>query len=168
MLGGGHVHDPTVPANDQIGESALFRLVEAIRLQRELPGTRILLSGGGAGRVKHADVLGQVAQSLGVPPDQFVLDRTAWDTEQEAANLAGQIGKEPFFLVTSAFHLPRAVALFQRLGLHPIPAPAHHRTLDAPGVDLSAVFPRARALENVDAGVHEYLGTLWSRLRGKL
>jgi uncharacterized SAM-binding protein YcdF (DUF218 family) len=168
VLGGGHALDQRFPANDQIGESALYRLVEAIRLQRELPGTRILLSGGVGGRIKHADILAQVARSLGVPQEDFVLDKTAWDTEQEAANLAGQIGKEPFFLVTSAFHLPRAAALFRRLGLRPIPVPAHHQTLNTPGIGLDELFPGPGAMRRMDAGVHEYLGLLWSRLRGKI
>lgn len=168
VLGGGHVPDPRVPANDQIGDSALYRLVEAVRLQRELPGTRILLSGGVGGRLKHADVLGQVAAMLGVPPESFVLDRTAWDTEQEATNLAAQVGGEPFFLVTSAMHLPRAVGLFRRLGLHPIPAPARHQTLDAPGVSVLELFPSPAALTKMDQGVHEYLGMFWSRLRGRI
>jgi uncharacterized SAM-binding protein YcdF (DUF218 family) len=168
VLGGGHVLAPSFPANVQIGDSALFRLVEAIRLQRELPGTRIILSGGVGGRTKHADILGQVAQVLGVPPDGYVLDRTAWDTEQEAANLARQIGQEPFFLVTSAFHLPRAMALFRRQGLRPIAAPAHHLSLNSPGVGIQELFPGPYAQGKVNAGVHEYLGMLWSRLRGRI
>jgi uncharacterized SAM-binding protein YcdF (DUF218 family) len=153
VLGGGHVLAPSFPANVQIGDSALFRLVEAIRLQ---------------GRTKHADILGQVAQVLGVPPDGYVLDRTAWDTEQEAANLARQIGQEPFFLVTSAFHLPRAMALFRRQGLRPIAAPAHHLSLNSPGVGIQELFPGPYAQGKVNAGVHEYLGMLWSRLRGRI
>src|SRR4051812_20748578 len=37
VLGGGHILDSRASANDQIGEGALYRLVEAVRLQRELP-----------------------------------------------------------------------------------------------------------------------------------
>ena len=168
VLGGGHILDSRVPANDQIGDSALTRLVEGIRLQREIPGAKVLLSGGVGGQVKHADILGRVAVTLGLDPKDFVLDRTAWDTEQEAANLSRLVGKEPFVLVTSALHMPRAMALFRRAGAHPIPAPTHHFTLDAPGVALSELFPNPDALAMIDAGVHEYLGMVWSKLRGKL
>ena len=168
VLGGGHVLDAAVPANDQIGHSALSRLVEAIRLQREIPGAKILLSGGVGGEVKHADVLAGVAMTLGLEQEDFVLDRTAWDTEQEANNLSRRIGKAPFVLVTSALHMPRAMALFRRAGVNPIAAPTHHFTLDAPGVTLNELVPSPDALAMTNAGVHEYLGMLWSRLRGKL
>jgi uncharacterized SAM-binding protein YcdF (DUF218 family) len=168
VLGGGHVPDPRVPANAQLGESALFRLVEAIRLQREIPGARLLLSGGLGGSLKHGDVMARVAEGLGLDQDDFVVDRTAWDTEQEASSLSRRIGQAPFLLVTSALHMPRAMALFQRAGVRPIAAPTHHCTLDVPGVSLSELFPSPDALANTDAGVHEYLGFLWSRLRGKI
>jgi uncharacterized SAM-binding protein YcdF (DUF218 family) len=168
MLGGGHVLEAGIPANDQIGESALARLIESIRLQRELPGSKMLLSGGVGGAVKHADVLAAIAQMLGVPPESYVLDRTAWDTEQEANNLAHRIGSEPFVLVTSAVHMPRAMALFRKRGLRPIPAPTQHLTLDEPGVGLNEFFPSPWVQKDVDAATHEYIGMLWSRLRGRL
>jgi uncharacterized SAM-binding protein YcdF (DUF218 family) len=168
VLGAGHVLDKAVPANDQLGDSATSRLLEGIRLQRQMPGSKILLSGGVGGAVKHADVLGQVAQILGVPAESYVLDRSAWDTEQEASNLAGQIGKEPFLLVTSALHMPRAMGLFRRAGVHPIAAPTHHVTLDEPGVGLDELFPSPGALSKMDAGAHEYIGMLWSKLRGRM
>ncbi len=168
VLGGGHILEAGVPANDQIGDSALSRLVEAIRLHRELPGTRILLSGGVGGSVKHADVLGEVARILGLGPDSYVLDRTAWDTEQEAKNLAERIGGDPFILVTSAIHMPRAMALFRKAGTSPIAAPTHHFSLDEPGVALGELLPDPSALGDVDDAAHEYLGMLWSLLRDRI
>jgi uncharacterized SAM-binding protein YcdF (DUF218 family) len=168
VLGGGHVPDPAVPANDQLGDSALSRLVEAIRLQRQIPGTTIVLSGGVGGKVKHADVLAEVAATLGLAPESYVLDRTAWDTEQEAASVVRRIGSDPFVLVTSAVHMPRAMGLFRKAGARPIAAPTQHFTLDVPGVYLGDVFPAPGAQSQVNAGVHEYLGMLWSRLRGRM
>jgi uncharacterized SAM-binding protein YcdF (DUF218 family) len=168
VLGGGDTADPRVPANDQLSDSGLSRVVEGIRLLRLVPGTKLLLSGGVGKQEKHADALGAVATSLGVGADEMELDKTAWDTEQEAHNLSPRLGKEPFFLVTSAFHMPRAVALFRHAGAVPIPAPTHHLTLDVPGVSLSELFPSPDAMANLEAGWHEYLGLLWSKLRGRL
>ena len=71
-------------------------------------------------------------------------------------------------LVTSAVHMPRAMALFRRRGAQPIPAPTHHMTLDVPGVACASSSPRPGALDEVDAGVHEYLGMVWSKLRGRM
>ena len=168
VLGGGDTNDPRVPANDQLSDSGLSRVVEGIRLQRLVPGSKLLLSGGVGGKEKHADALGAVATALGVASDDMVLDKTAWDTEQEAQNIGPRLGQEPFFLVTSAFHMPRAVALFRHAGTRPIPAPTHHLTLDTPGIHLNEFFPAPDAMANLESGWHEYLGLVWSKLRGKL
>ena len=168
VLGGGDTHDARVPPNDQLSDSGLSRVVEGIRLLRLVPGTKLLLSGGVGGKDKHADALGAVAISLGVTPDQMELDKSAWDTEQEAHNLSPRFGREPFILVTSAFHMPRAMALFRHAGAQPIAAPTHHLSLDEPGISLDEVVPSPEAMGNLESGWHEYLGILWSRLRGKL
>jgi uncharacterized SAM-binding protein YcdF (DUF218 family) len=168
VLGGGDVADPRVPPNDQLSDSGLSRLIEGIRLLRELPGTRLILSGGYGRGIKHADRLGAVAAMMGVKDEEMELDRTAWDTEQEAANIARRIGGDPFVLVTSAFHMPRAAALFRKAGANPIPAPTHHITLDSPGVHFLNLFPDPQALAYFETGLHEYLGMLWSRLRGRI
>jgi uncharacterized SAM-binding protein YcdF (DUF218 family) len=170
VLGGGETADARVPANDQLSDSGLSRVIEGIRLLREVPGTKLLLSGGvGNDRIgKHADRLAAVATMLGVRPEEMELDRSAWDTEQEAKNIASRLGKTPFFLVTSAFHMPRAAGLFRKAGTNPIPAPTHHMSLDEPGVTFNQFFPSPSALGDLAAGWHEYLGILWSKLRGRI
>lgn len=63
----------------------------------------------GANTLSNAETAARVAESLGVPRrDIVVLDRPV-DTEQEAAQVAKLIGRQPFLLVTSANHLPRAM-----------------------------------------------------------
>ncbi len=47
VLGGGHISDPQLPVTDQIAKSSLSRLVEGIRIHRKLPGSKLILSGGG-------------------------------------------------------------------------------------------------------------------------
>ncbi len=168
VLGGGEIGDRRVPAIDQLNESALARLTEGIRLLRELPGCKLLLSGGVGGKIRHADRLAGAAASLGVKADEMELDRTAWDTEEEARNIGAKLGTEPFFLVTSAFHMPRAVALFRKAGTKPIPAPTHHLTLDVPGVVFREFFPAPEAMGNLQSAWHEYLGMIWSKLRGRI
>jgi uncharacterized SAM-binding protein YcdF (DUF218 family) len=168
VLAGGDVPDPRVHPVDQIGDAAMSRLAEGIRLQRELTGSKLLLSGGIGGRLKHADILGAVATTMGVAAANMELHRVGRDTEEEALTIAAKVGQQPFVLVTSASHLPRATALFRRQGLAPIPAPAHHLSLDTKGISLGELFPSPSALEAAHAGIHEYIGLLWSKLRGRL
>jgi uncharacterized SAM-binding protein YcdF (DUF218 family) len=168
VLAAGHISDPQVPATDRIGTAALSRIVEGIRMQRQLPGSKLILSGGIGEGEKYADVAGAVAEVLGVRRDDMVLHRQGWDTEQEAETIAPLVGKEPFVLVTSASHMPRSMALFRRRGTNPIASPAYHLGKDAPGVTMDAFLPWPGPLAESNAAAHEYIGLLWSKLRGRL
>jgi uncharacterized SAM-binding protein YcdF (DUF218 family) len=75
------------------------------------------------------------------------------------------VGQDSFFLVTSAYHLPRAMALFQKQGLTPIAAPAGHLVRQAPNWS-PGFFPRSGGLHNMEIALHEYLGLAWARLLG--
>jgi uncharacterized SAM-binding protein YcdF (DUF218 family) len=172
VLSAGHVADPRVPPTGQLGNAALSRVLEGIRLHRALPGTRLLLSGGiGAGTPgdpKHADLLGSVADLCAVERPSVVLHKSGWDTEEEAETISRVVGKEPFLLVTSASHMPRALALFRKRGAQPIAASAFLYTMDEPGFSLTDLVPSPGALNASNAGMHEYIGLLWSKLRGRL
>jgi uncharacterized SAM-binding protein YcdF (DUF218 family) len=168
VLGGGHTEDRRLPATGQLSEGSLQRLVEGVRLYRALPGAKLLVSGAPGRAVRHGEVLAAAARVLGVPSDDLVADVTAWDTHDEARALSARVGAEPFLLVTSASHMPRALRLFKAVGARPIPAPTDYIEFDEPGVSMYAFFPSASTLDNSARAVHEYLGFIWSALRGQL
>ncbi len=165
VLGSGHGGDDKIPPSGRMDCAALSRLVEGIRIHRELPGTKLLLSGGVGRAPKHGQVLGAAAEALGVSPENIVIDTSAWDTEQEAHNLTPRIARDDFVLVTSAFHMPRAVMLFRGRGADPIPAPTNHLALEASGVGLHDFFPQAGNIVRMHVATHEYLGMVWSKVR---
>jgi uncharacterized SAM-binding protein YcdF (DUF218 family) len=172
VLSAGHIADPRVPPSGQLGTAAVARVLEGIRLHRRLPGSRLLLSGGiGSGTPqdpKHADLLGAVADVCAVDRPSIVLHRSGWDTEEEAETISKVVGTQPFLLVTSASHMPRALGLFRRRGANPIPASAFFYTMDEPGFAASDLVPNPGALNASNAGMHEYIGLVWSKLRGRL
>jgi uncharacterized SAM-binding protein YcdF (DUF218 family) len=168
VLGAGHVPDPRYPAVDRLGGTALGRLAEGVRLHHELPGTKLLLSGSFGDLQPHAEVLAEAAVALGVPRQDIELDTTTVDTEDEATKLGQRVGKEPFILVTSATHMTRALALFRGRGLDPIPSPAQHIALGNPALGPADFLPHAGSLGRSAIALHEYIGRLWSRLRGRL
>jgi uncharacterized SAM-binding protein YcdF (DUF218 family) len=169
VLGAGHVTLPEWPPTSQLNPSALARISEGVRLHRLIPGAKLLVSGGiGPVGMRQADILARVATIMGVPPSDIVADDRSRDTEEEAYHLKQHLRGDRFVLITSAAHLPRAVALFRKQGLDPIPAPADPWARDMPGVALNDLFPGSGALHIVESATHEYLGTLWSKLRGRL
>lgn len=170
VLGSGHTSDPRLPLTSQIDAAALGRLAEAIRIMRRLPGSRLLLSGGSVfDPVPNARIMARTAKVLGVPAGNILLETRSRDTEEEARLIKKTIGStRPFVLVTSAAHLPRAVALFKHLGMKPIPAPARFLVKKRVRADPEEFFPSAYQLHKSECAVHEYLGLLWARLRGQI
>jgi uncharacterized SAM-binding protein YcdF (DUF218 family) len=150
---------------DRLTGGSLKRLLEGMRLQRSLPGGRLVLSGGNFGPgMTEAQAMADLARSLGAPADSMVLETKSWDTQTEALHLAPILGKRPFALVTSAYHLPRAMAVFRARGMQPIPAPTDFRTLGF-RLDYNAFIPQAAGLGCSEGAVYEYMGRAWVWLK---
>lgn len=171
VLGGGAVADPKLPVTSQLSQSSLVRLVEGIRLQRMLPGSRMILSGGGYFDSRpSADVMAEFAKIMGVSEKEIVLERTSKDTADEARLIKDMIGQERFILVTSASHMRRSMALFERMGMRPIPAPTGHLVRDKVGgrTNPGSFFPNADGLQKAQTALYEYLGMGWSKITGQI
>ena len=170
VLGGGHVDAVGLPAIEKLSPSAASRLLEAVRLARLLPNATLLVSGPAAGEGDtHASVLTTAAISLGVDPRRITQIDTARDTDDEVQEIKRRLGSHaPFALVTSAWHMPRAMGLMRRAGLDPLACPADFLTRanrDARGSDWLCDLS---GLERSTWAVYERLGTAWARLQGKI
>lgn len=171
VLGGGHADTPGLSANNQLSTSALARLVEGVRLARALPHTEVWLSGPPIlpGYPSHAQVMQTAAESLGLETSRIKRIEDGFDTEGEAAALRRHGHEGPIALVTSAWHMPRAVGLFKKAGISVVPCPADFsarlnaelRITDYLAWDLSG-------LERTSKAVYEYLGLTWGKLRNKI
>ncbi|MBM4270554.1 MAG: hypothetical protein FJ139_00105 [Deltaproteobacteria bacterium] len=168
LLGGGHTLDPKLPVTSQLSEESLVRLAEAIRIQRIIPGSKIVLSGGAVYEKRaEAETLSSMAVMLHVRPEDIVLDTVSRDTEEQALTIRNIVGKNQFVLVTSASHMPRSMALLGKLGLSPIPAPTGHLIKQKQAVTPDEFYPSYMGLLKTQKACHEYLGLLWSRIRDK-
>lgn len=168
VLGGGHSDSPEMSSVNQLSSSALARLAEGIRLARQLPRARLIVSGyNGPNRLTHAQVLANAAESLGMDPARITRFDDTRDTDDEAQAIRRELGPQPFLLVTSAWHMPRAMALCEKAGLHPVPAPADF--MFKPGADSnwSLLTFDLGALERSTKAIHERLGLLWARLNNR-
>lgn len=169
VLGGGHSPDPRLPTTSQVKESTLFRLVESIRLHRALSGSTLVLSGGsGFKPVPVADAMASLAQLLGVDGRNLVIERASKDTAEHAEQLQSLIGHDRFILVTSASHMPRAMAMFRRQGMQPVAAPTDYLIMKSQGFHPGSLFPGALGFQFAEVAVHEYLGLLWARVLGQI
>ena len=169
VLGGGSSADERLPAAMRLSEASLARLVEGVRLQRQLPGGRLLVSGGAVfGSDADAETMRALAVELGVDPAALDLDAASPDTETQAEVVRSRLGTEEFYLVTSASHMPRALALFRKAGTNPLPAPTHFLAQANRGFSPGDFFPSAGGLRRAEAATYEDLGLAWAKVRGKI
>ncbi|GAA5317581.1 MAG: envelope biogenesis factor ElyC [Candidatus Pelagadaptatus aseana] len=170
VLGGGvHRAEPGQPALAQLGVASLARLSEGIRLQRLLPESRLLLSGSGVfnAGTSSAEVYFRAAQELGLAADVLQRIEQPMDTESEAAAIESLVGDQPFLLVTSASHMPRAMRLMTARGLKAIAAPANRDYHPSPDHWLF-YLPDERNFYRLRAYWHERLGQWWLDLKAWL
>jgi uncharacterized SAM-binding protein YcdF (DUF218 family) len=168
VLGGGSKDNPSLTPEDRLYDASLKRLLEGIRLCRYLPEARLILSGGDySGEKPVARVMGEAANQLGLSSTRIILEESSWDTQDEARLLKKQLGSEPFYLVTSAGHMPRSMALFKKVGTHPIAAPTDFQALWET-FKPTFLFPQPAALVKTELAFYEYLGFFWGWVRGYL
>lgn len=180
VLGGGHGDATSLPAGQRLSASARARLIEGIRIARGLPDAWLVVSGAAGGRAArdaganeppetHARVLADAAVELGFPRERIVEIDTARDTDDEITALRRLAGEERVALVTSAWHLPRAMQLARREQLSVFPCPADF--LGGRGGELPPlawITWDSDSLSNTTRAWREYLGQTWAALVAKL
>jgi len=171
VLGGGHADQAGLSSVGQLSASSLSRLTEAVRLARLRPYIKVFVSGPaiGPGGRTHANVLAAAAVSLGVEQKRIVQIDIARDTDDEVQVVKQLIVPDvPFALVTSAWHMPRAMALMRRAGLKPLACPADFLSRSNSEFHFTDWTFDAFALQQSTWGVYERLGTTWAKLQGKI
>lgn len=161
VLAGGYNPSVANPLSSQLTHQTLVRLVEGIKIYREMDGTRLVLTGKGwAPEKSEATAMKEMAIALGVSPQDIITEEESLNTLEHTRNLAGLLGKAPFVLVTSALHMPRAIRAFERAGLMPVAAPTGHvLTGDYQGLNFSRPFVTADNLLAIDDWFFEF----WAR-----
>ena len=169
VLGGGVTSDDTIPITSQLGDASLVRLVEGIRLHKRLPRSKLVFVGGKVfGKKAEAEALAELARDLGIEGKDIIMLTDAKDTKDSALSVKDLVGKDKHVLVTSASHMPRSVSLFRKQGLDPTPAPTNHQVSKESGFRPGVFFPSGNNLRKSQSALHEYLGTLWAKLRGQI
>ena len=161
VLGAGWEPDADRSATSRLNDSAALRLIEGLRLLHALPEAELVVSGGTRrpGEVPVARGYAAAAIELGVSPERVVVLDTPTNTAQEAYAVREMLGDgEQFLLVTSASHMRRAVEHFERVGLSPIPAPAHFLAGRGSPERFSYWVPSGGNLRKTERAVYEYLG----------
>jgi uncharacterized SAM-binding protein YcdF (DUF218 family) len=168
ILGGGsYFQAPEYAGQDTVSEATLVRLRYGARLQRELH-LPILVSGG-----KPLGNSVSEAQQMRFALEQDFQVPVRWteaqsNNTQESARNSFQTLRDSkkIYLVTHAWHMPRAAAAFRRAGFEVIEAPTAFTTHHP--FDLLSFVPRAESLLECKIFVHEVIGLLWYQAKSAL
>lgn len=163
VLSGGQNQAEGMPANDLLTSASIKRLVEGIRLLSALPDGKLLLSGGGtAGEQPEALLLAQLTKWFSIAPEKIVIEPVSINTAEQARELVAIVHDQPFYLVTSAVHMSRSMALCQQQGLHPIAAPTDFTFFWSTDTWVKMVIPNPYNLAYTSIALHEILGKIWA------
>lgn len=174
VLGG--AIDPVLSDSWQQGElnTAAERVVAGVYLAGLYPDAQLVYTGGsgqlGQNALREADYAPYLFQQLGLTDRAILFESESRNTWRNAVNsqaLLGATGSadENWILVTSAFHMPRAVAVFCRRDWPVYPYPVDHRATRQPrwGVD----FDLSENLALLKLALREYAGLVAYRLSGR-
>jgi len=156
------------------GPSAIVRLSEGVRLYRIIKAKErnctIILTGGRFYEKQYAAsvVSREWLISMGIPASDIRLETSSRTTFEEARLVlptVRNVSAEAVFLITSASHMHRAVAAFNKFGLSVIPAPCDFS--DSGKLGLFSFLPEAATLRENRALLWEYLGSVYYKVKGK-
>ncbi len=149
---------------------AVERLTAFARLAKRYPRAKLVFTAGSGDifrpDLKEADFVGPVLAQLGLDPARVLFEDQSRNTFENAAfsyRLARPEAKETWLLITSAFHMPRAVGSFRRIGWNVAPYPVDYQT----GGKLSLEFSFIGGLSRLGAGLHEFIGLAFYWLTDK-
>lgn len=150
-------------------ESDFLRVNEVFRIYHleiinEKPIPKIIISGSDPLNAykKEAEEIKNYLAELGIRSESVILEDESKNTKENAENVKEIVKNQPFFLVTSAYHMPRAMEAFKKLGVYPIAAPTDFKIETT--YDVLDFFPQAINLKNSDLAIHEYLGIIFYKL----
>lgn len=174
LLGGAvETRIPVINGLPEINDNA-DRIIEFVRLAQFYPQARLVFTGGSAeitgGGPPEADLIAPLLKTLGLGGREIIYEKRSRNTYENAIlsrDLVKPKAGERWILVTSAFHMPRSVAVFESAGWTVVPAPADFRT-DGKIIILPRRFDVLRAMEESGIAIKELIGFVAYSLSGKI
>lgn len=174
VLGGGFEGGINLARGGYELNSGGDRYVEAAALARRFPEARIVISGG-TGTLflegeDDASTAVRLFEALGVSRERLVLEGKSRNTYENAVftkELVTPRPDETWLLVTSAFHMPRSMALFRKAQFPVVPWPVDYRTSGKEGIGFFTDNP-VDSLQTATLGIREWIGLIAYWLTGRI
>mgnify|MGYP000187572334 FL=1 len=169
MLGGGAINVADIDGEGQVSGYVANRMITVMRLQKELD-IPIILSGGkvfeDTGR--EADIEKRIFEGMGINSQDLILENQSRNTVENVQNSKVIMEEYNFtkpLVITSGFHLPRAMEIFAREGIEATPYVADYQMSDELVFSIFNFLPNNGSLNTSCMAIREYLGILALKLK---
>ncbi|MCS0505237.1 YdcF family protein [Ancylobacter mangrovi] len=163
VLGGAELTEITASRGQPSFNESAEREFALADLSRRYPQARLVFVGGSGqilgSTMQEAAVVRRALGQLGVDPARVTFETRSRNTAENARNARELLEPQPgerWLLVTSAFHMPRAVGCFRAAGFPVIAYPVDFRTTDRLSFGLFSSV--SEGLDFVDRSVREWVG----------
>jgi uncharacterized SAM-binding protein YcdF (DUF218 family) len=145
------------------GEATTIRLVHAVRMYKEYNAKFLICSGKGENKTADAELMAQMAESLGVPRERIRTDAKSGNTYEHAVELNKMFTHKDIRigLVTSAFHMKRSEKVFRKYFKNVLPLASNYLYHSPAGTPALRYIPQSQRLLNNTLVFREHVGQLW-------
>ena len=172
VIGGDENPAITEHRNVPTALDSMRRFMTFMDLAKHYPNARLVYSGGEPFEhtgMQGAEVASAVLADLGVPDGGLIVEDKSRNTYENAvysANIVAPTPDQKWLLVTSAWHMPRAIGCFRKAGWNIDPAPTGYFTDGE--FHLFNMPSFTDQMHQLTLAVHEYVGLLSYRLMGRI
>jgi uncharacterized SAM-binding protein YcdF (DUF218 family) len=173
VLGGDEQTEISEARGQSVALDSMRRYAEFAKLARRYPQAKLVFSGGSGvlfpnKHVLASDVAQAIIADMDVPIDRMIFEKESRNTYENAvfsANLVHPGASQKWILVTSAWHMPRAMSVFRKAGWNVYAAPVGYFTTGA--YRTYPLFCFDEQMHSLTLAVHEYVGLISYRLMGR-
>lgn len=173
LLGGSVEASDSISRGRLVANESAERVLDTIQLAHRYPQARILISGGGGtvfgDGAAEAPIIAEYFKSIGIDPARIVVEgrsRTTLENALYSRDLVRPREGERWLLVTSAWHMPRAIAVFEKAGFAVTAYPVDFRTGGGSNNHRPFAFI-SEGLRRLDVGTKEWAGLIGYYLTGR-
>ena len=167
VLLGGAVGPPLPPRLEIEFNEAIDRVYKTAELYRKNKGETVIVSAGNQpwseSSWAEAELIRDLLVEWGVSSDSIMLEGSSRNTHENviySRNIINAIGCVDTVLVTSAAHMPRAVAAFRSVNVEVIPVPVDFRVVNQSRITAMSFLPNAQSLAMTSEAIREWIGRI--------
>lgn len=156
---------PEYPISTQLSPTLLARVTEGVRLVMQSPDSILVVTGKGTGTIAEASLMYDAAIALGIPKERIIVENKSMNTKEHPVYLKPILKDDSFVMVTSAYHMSRAIVNFKAHGLNPIPFPTDYMNRTESPFSIEHLIMRGENFAALDRWSSEMYSRLWTFIR---